>query len=311
MVSKGSNDNAFELDMEWLFFKQEMGAGFSAQLGRIRFPAFIDSEVVYIGNTYPTVAPPAEIYSVLPINHIDGASLSQTSTVGDWTLETKAVLWGNSEEDFEGYTLRLHRIHGLSFSANYNYLTMRIADFKAEERIEIVDPIYAADFGDKLNYIIGALRYDDERFYVSTEGIIINSDNDLIDEDRNWNVTTGMYAGPVLIYVGHSRNRVTNSKDMSEALTEELGSMDMSAQYGLPTGSIMVPKGVIYSPFMTRHQNSNTAGIKYNITGNTVLKAQVQYVYALDKTQGNFNTATAKVPFESMYIYDVAIQSTF
>ena len=312
VVSKGNNDKSFDLDMEWLFYKQDLGANFSAQLGRIRFPVFIDSEVVYIGNIYPTVAPPAEIYSILPINHIDGTSVSYSGSAGDWGFDAKAVIWGNSSENYNGYNLSLHRIFGVSFGANNDALSMHVGVFRAEERIEITDPVYAAEFGDVLTYKTAAIRYDDQRFYVSAEGISIKTKRDLLDENRNWNITAGVYAGPVLFYVGHSSTRITNSSNLINSLSQELGSIDLSALYNLPPNTLApVPRGYIYEPFLGRRQATETTGIKYNIAPNIALKAQVQYAAHFDGTQGNFSSATANISFNHMYIYDLAIQASF
>lgn len=307
VVSKGVDD--FEPETEWLYLKQDLGHGFNAQIGRIRFPAFIDSEVVYIGNTYATVKPATEIYSVLPISHLDGVSVNHSTDVGEWTIDSKVVIWGESEEATSGYTLELEEVHGAVFSFSRDFLTMRIGAFAGKE---IIDINYAPDnlfpagvrerFGDDLTYTTAAVRFDNSEFYFSTEGIDIKSDNDLLDENTNWNVTTGVYFGSVLVYIGASETKVKNGDDLQAAITSALSPVTVGG-VGFP-----VPAGNVFRPWLERKQETRMVGMKWDFNPRATFKVQIQHVDDFDGSFGNFNNSPND---EDMYIYDIAIQSTF
>lgn len=314
VVSKGTED--FEPETEWLYLKQDLGNGFNAQIGRIRFPAFIDSEVVYIGNTYPTIAPPAEIYSVLPMSHLDGISVNHSMDLGEWALDSKFVLWGESEKGTSGYKLGLKEVHGAVFSFTRDYLTMRIGAFKGYESINID---YAADdvvlddinesFGDDLTYTTAAIRFDNAQFYFSTEAINIKSDNDMLDENENWNATVGYYFGKVMAYVGASKTHVTNEDELTAALNEAIPG---TFNYNHPDyGSIPLTAGQLFGGWLVRQQSTSVVGIKWDFNPRATFKVQVQKVEDFDDTFGNFSSSSRDGAFDHMYIYDIAVQATF
>ena len=313
VVAKGNNgdDDSFELDTEWLYLKQDLGAGFNMQVGRIRFPAFMDSETYYIGTTYPWVAPPTEIYESLPLTNIDGVSVNHNALFGDWMLSTKVLLWGDASEGSSSYELALDDMYGVSLSLTHDIVSFRLAFMAAEEEIRIdsepnsflLEPMKET-FGDDLTYLIQSVRFDNGYFYGSAEAVIIDADKGVLDENKNWNVTLGGYAGPVLIYIGMSETKVTNDDTIAEAVNEAFGFQMISTAYGA------MPIGNVFAPFLNKQQKTTMVGIKYDFVPNATFKVQVQKVEDFDGTTGNFAGGT-DMTFEDAYIYDIAVQASF
>lgn len=315
-VNSGSSNESFELRTDWLYFKQKLGAGFSAQVGRIRFPAFTDSEVQYIGNTYPWVRPPAEIYDVLPISNIDGVSVNYQAFVGDWTLDTKALLWGESSFNQGNSIISLENTKGVIFSATLDALNIRFGVLQGEEIIDVnapagngnvnLEPINV-QFGDKLTWFTSGARFDNNIVYASFEGVLIKSEDDTLDENRNFNITVGGYIGNVLLYTGLSKIEVTNDDVLGNNLNVELNNQTVLIQHP-QFGPVPSPVGSLFGAFLTRKQTNTFIGMKYDISSKTNLKAQVQYVDDFENSLGNFNRPA---DFEDAYIFDIALQSVF
>ena len=323
VIAEGANEHsdAFELRTEWLYLKQDLGAGYNMQVGRIRFPAFMDSENYYVGTTYPWVTPPTEIYEVLPITNIDGISFNHSILLGDWMLDTKFLLWGESSQGSEEYRLVLNDVSGLSFNLASDNLSLRLAYMVAEEEIQIDFPQdpnspiledLVANFGDDLAYTIASVKYDNSQLYASIEAVSIDADKGVLDENRNWNITTGWYFGPVLAYIGYSETKVTNEDTMAEAITDSLSGAQISYLYQHPVyGPVPtdIDIGNVLQPYLNKQQHTSTIGIKYNFNPKASLKVQVQYLDDFDGTFGNFSSGP--LPFDDIYIYDIAIQAFF
>jgi|GEM_PF-6297252 len=314
-VVKNDVKDSFPIHTEWLFLRQNLGHGFNANIGRIRFPAHIDSELIYVGKVYPTVRPSAEIYSELSMNHLDGASVDHSLSLGGWLLGSKLILWGQADDPRSGHTVRLKEVQGLVVSLENDVLAMRLGVFTSKKIIDIDEPAgqilrkgMNAQLADRLDYIASALRYDDQRFYLSAEGIVTHTRNDRFSEVRSWSLIGGLYAGPALLYIGHARQHTSNEKDLAASLSQYLQPVEL-----LAGGSTMlVPAGQIFAPFFNRQQRNIHLGAKFDITSKVVFKAQVQYLYDFDDTRGVFETRAASLSSsDNVYLYDLAIQAVF
>lgn len=322
-VVKGDTDEKFNLRTEWLFLKQELGAGFSAHIGRIRLPVHLDSEVIFIGNLYPTVATAAEIYSVLSMNHLDGVSINHRLALpADWVMDSKLILWGQGRDLRGAFNFRLKETQGAALSFSNDALTLRLAAFTSKKVLSIDYPVnaqlpsgFSARLEDRIDFYTAAMRYDNRRLYATLEGIAVNSHNDIMDETRNWNAIFGFYTGPVLLYGGFARHHSSNIKEMKKALTKELGVVNISLPPPMPAS---IPAGEIFGDVYNVQKKALKAGLKYDVTAKVVLKAQAQYLYGFQGTRGGFqfvsvnqgNNVNGKIP-DHIMIYDLAIQAFF
>ena len=319
VIAKGASNHsdAFELETEWLYLKQDLGANFNMQVGRIRFPAFMDSENYYIGTTYPWVTPPTEIYEVLPITNIDGISYNHSILLGDWLLDSKLLLWGESSQGSDEYRLILNDVSGISFNLANDNLSLRLAYMIAEEEIQIDAPIGGSllaplkqNFGDDLTYIIASAKYDNSQAYASIESVNIDVDEGFLDENRNFNITLGWYFGPVLTYIGYSETKVTNSEEIASTINNDLNNATTLVVHPLSPSGYSAFTGDVIASYLNKQQHTSTIGIKYNFNPKASLKVQVQHLDDMGDTAGNFSTG-GQLPFEDIYIYDIAIQAFF
>lgn len=326
-VLKADHEDKLEIRSEWLFLKQELGAGFSAHLGRIRFPVHIDSEVIYVGNVYPTVTPSAEIYSVLSMNHLDGLALNHSQPLGDsfWVMDSKLIVWGQGKDPRTGLSFRLKEVQGAVVSFSDDVLTARFGVFTAKKTLEI--NYHALEkmpnglrfrVSDRLDYLTAAIRFDDQRFYGMLEGIAINSHKNRVDEIRNWNAIAGVYWGPSLLYVGYAKQQTTNVRELAKELNQFGAEVDVAESYcpslsPIKNGVCTLPAGAEFAKRYNRQQKNLQLGVKYNVTPRVVLKGQAQMLHGFKGTRGVFEyyDDTFTKERKHIYIYDLAVQAFF
>lgn len=326
-VVNTDRDDNLDIRTEWLFLKQDLGAGLSAHIGRIRFPAHIDSEVIYVGNVYPTVMPSAEIYSVLSMNHLDGVALSHSLPLGSsaWAMDSKVILWGQGKDLRSGLSFRLKEVQGLALSFSNDIFTTRLAVFSAKKILDINYPKTDGmpqgmnlRISDRLDYLTAALRFDDQRLYASLEGIAISSHNNRVDEIRNWNAVTGVYLGSSLLYVGYARQHTVNTRKLAKELNNHGVTANAAAAYCPDTavienGMCTMPAGGEFAKRYNRQQKNLQLGVKHNITPRVVLKGQTQILHDFKGTRGVFEyyDGTFMDKRKRIYIYDIAVQAFF
>lgn len=321
-VIKADREDNLDIRTEWLFLKQELGAGFSAHIGRIRFPMHIDSEVIYIGNVYPTVMPSAEIYSVLSMSHLDGVALNHTLPLGEstWVMDSKLILWGQGKDLRSGLSFRLKEVQGVAVSFSNDVLTTRIGAFTAKKVLDIhypaIDTIpngLSLKISDRLDYLTAAVRFDNQRLYGSLEGIAISAHKNRVDEIHNWNAVAGVYLGSSLLYVGYAKQQTVNAKKLAKELDLYGVTVDLACPAPQQNQLCAVPAGGAFAQRYNRQQKNLQLGMKYNITPRVVLKGQAQILHGFKGTRGVFeyDDDSYMDARKRIYIYDVAVQAFF
>lgn len=311
VIGKGNDNESLEVKTEWFFLKQELGAGFNAHIGRIRFPTYLDSEVLYVGNLYPTVTPAAEIYSVLSVNYLDGVSLNHSLPLGNWVMDTKMILWGQAETGRVGNLVSLDEVQGVALSFSNDNWTLRTGIFRGHKTIHIqaaanhiIEDDLDVKLHDRLDYFTSAIRFDDRRFHFTLEGVALKSKKEMMDEVHNWNMIIGAYIGNTLLYTGYSRQHVSNMDELTASQNANLPAITIYP-------SIPVPAGNIFAGHFNRQQRGVQLGAKHDLTPKVALKAQVQYLSHFEGTHGNFAVQVDLPSFRNVIIYDVALQAFF
>lgn len=312
VIGKGNSDDKLELKTEWFFLKQDLGAGFDMHIGRIRFPTYLDSEVLYVGNLYPTIAPAAEIYSVLSINYLDGVSVNHSLPIESWTMDTKVILWGEAETGKVGSAVSLDEVQGVALSFSNENWTLRSGIFRGHKTIHIqqaanhiVTDGLNVKIHDRLDYFTAAVRFDDRRLHLTAEGVVLNSRREMLDEVHNWNVIAGVYVGNTLLFTGMSRQHVSNMDQMTAEQNARIPSVAVSYS---PTP---VSAGNIFASHFNRQQRAIHLGAKHDLTPKVSLKAHIQYLSNFEGTHGNFATQVDLPSFKNVLIYDLALQAFF
>lgn len=329
---EGNSAESFDPRTEWMYLKQDLGGGFNIQAGRIRFPVFAESENFYIGNTYPWVRPPVEVYNSLALTRLDGVSLNGSWPIGDeWVLDAKALLWANEEVDSFGGgaggpvsgSNTIDNLRGGVVSFTSDAMSVRLSVMETSENyagsVRFSSAIapnngYSFAFKDDRRYTTLAYKYDDGTFYSAVEAVKVDLDKSVLPEDKRFFATFGMHFGNWLPYIGYGENKVDNAQDIVNSDTNPV-----RIQFGSPFAPIanLGTVGQNIEGALNRQQKTVTAGFKWDFVPTASLKFQAQRASDFGKTTrgnatiGNFSHGTNLDKVDSVWIYDVAIQAVF
>lgn len=143
------------LNLEWAYLTYAISPDWKLQVGRKRIPLYYYSDFQDVGYAYNTVRPTPDVYGWDVVNY-NGASLSTTQSLGDWSLRAEA--YGGSEKSRKNPYSRLFTdeppdvtwsgIAGVSLELNRDWFTTRLSytrtnfsirDRATGERVELFD----------------------------------------------------------------------------------------------------------------------------------------------------------------------------
>jgi hypothetical protein len=121
-------------NLEWAYLSYTPTPEWKLQLGRKRIPLYYYSDFQDVGFAYNTVRPSPDVYGWDVVNY-NGASLSTTRNLGDWTL--RAEVYGGAETSRKNpYTwlftdeppdVKWSGIRGLSLEISQDWFTGRVS----------------------------------------------------------------------------------------------------------------------------------------------------------------------------------------
>ncbi|GIU18640.1 MULTISPECIES: hypothetical protein [unclassified Shewanella] len=93
-VVKRTQDDWSDPELEWAYLSYEFD-DFEVRAGRLRIPLFLVSEYYYVGQAYPWIRPPQEVYdSILGFTFYDGLSVAWNYDVSDELMLTISPYYG-------------------------------------------------------------------------------------------------------------------------------------------------------------------------------------------------------------------------
>jgi hypothetical protein len=327
-LGNSTGGETFNPEVDWLYFKHNFGAGFSAQIGRLRSPLLRETNNYYVGYSYPWVQPPEDVYGTLLLTNVDGVSVGYALPFGDWLWDTQLV-WGDSELEVGDGGTSLNDSYTLATVLSSDNMSFRLSYLQAEQVVETSVPAGPAevnlDYAEDIEYLTASFKYDDGMLYASLEGVTTSSEKDVAVESEAWDATVGWYFGSVLAYAGVSEQKAKNADEFGVALNEYYDNNGIDA--GAPgSGSTVfgpLTVGDIASAVLVKEQTTYTVGARWDFSAKTALKVQAQYVNGMDGTIGNFSHGSAQdvlpaslggnggLPFKNAVVYDIAIQGVF
>lgn len=97
LLATGSDEN-FNAIIEWAYADYTFNDILSVRGGKIKEPVFLISDYVEVGYAYPWIRPPAEVYSMNPLNTVNGVELLIQFPIGRNTLSFQPYMGTNSED---------------------------------------------------------------------------------------------------------------------------------------------------------------------------------------------------------------------
>ncbi len=160
LVARGNNEQAlsgkdnFEPDVEWAFVKIKPNYSNEIKIGRMRLPAFLLSETLEVGVTYPWVRAPHIMYQQIPTTELTGASYTYSKFLNDEWMLNSTIFWGapiREEADIAnqfGAVLNVSNdLHQIRFSVLSTKLSTDFSTEGLDAALSVADPLnkYSAE----------------------------------------------------------------------------------------------------------------------------------------------------------------------
>jgi len=298
MVSQYQYDGSYDPRTEWAFFSYDLTPAFTIRVGRIVAPTFMESETRLVGYTYPWMRPPQELYDVNPITNKDGIDFMYQRASGE-TIHTLQASYGSTFKRFSGnseadVSNALHLVYGLQYRATslrVSYTSMDL-DIRSPFFNDLFDGF--RDFGantpgaagQQASYIDNQFRSDDSEYTIFALGASHSVGNWLIrgewtSTDINratfvsdltaWYFTAGYRLGSVMpfVTVAHVKPDKLSTPDIplnGLSTAQAQTAMALNANLDIPVNAFAF------------HQESITAGLRWDALDRVALKVQLQHL---------------------------------
>lgn len=238
-------------NLEWAYLSYSPSPEWKLQLGRKRIPLYYYSDFQDVGFAYNTVRPTPDVYGWDVVNY-NGASLSNTRSLGDWTLRTELYSGSETSRKNPYYTIFIEEeqdvrwggIRGLSAELSRDWFTGRISytrtNFGVRERAS----------GEQAELFNGRTRASQ-----SFLGLVLNGDWDEWQwrsefgkaermaaagyDARFWLATLGRQFGRFTLTAGLSRYAERSDFDLDSYVPVTLSTRTLALRYDLHKGGAL------------------------------------------------------------------------
>ncbi|MES2756398.1 MAG: hypothetical protein V4693_03410 [Pseudomonadota bacterium] len=234
LVRKNAEDG-YGADLSWAFAKIKLSDRFSVRVGRMGLPVFMISDYRNVGYANTMLRPPAEVYSQVPFDTIDGVDGTFQHNIGDTTVTAQLAL-GKTKQTLNAGGALVHLetklLTALNVVAEHGPLTVRVGHARTKASIEDSVPLNTllaglrgAGAGYKIAQLAplaDALSVKDKQTTFSSAGAILDWNNVLvqteyakrktdtyINDTSSWYLMAGYRIGKFLPYASHGSLKST------------------------------------------------------------------------------------------------------
>lgn len=302
-----TEQNNYSLRTDWLYLDYRFNDDLTLRGGRFAFSTYMFSENMKVGEAYPWVRLPQEVYSQLGgLNNNNGVELLYKRRFGDWNL----LLQPNyTSEQLNGFAV--NNATQLAATLSNDNLTLHLGTGTSPINIEqpaLVLQLQTASgapagtpAGDAIASSINlqhnravfneiGFSYDDGQWFAAGEAVALRVKGWFPDHNSGY-LSVGHYVGKWLPYVMYSAYRTTNSYQLND---------------GLPA-----PIAAALGPSQTYQQGTTTVGARYQFKPNMSLKMEADRISNFNGTSGLFNLPTASTELKTVYLYSLALTAAF
>ncbi|MDQ2990943.1 MAG: hypothetical protein M3R60_17780 [Pseudomonadota bacterium] len=301
LVRKDGEDD-FGAELAWAFAKVKLSDQFSVRVGRMGLPVFMISDYRNVGYANTLLRPPAEMYSQVPFNNIDGADATYQRSFGDTTITAQLALGRTKAALNAGAGSLVHlqtkTITALNLVAEHGPLTMRVGHAETRASIDdsaslnaLVTGLRNAGAGYKfaqLPVLADALALDNKKASFSSAGATLDWNNVLlqgeyakrntasyISDTSSWYVMAGYRFGKILPYASHASLK-------SNSIVANTVPANCPAGYPAACTPTMQALSAGVTRLTTTgtqgQQSTDTIGVRWDFYRSAALKVQIDRV---------------------------------
>ncbi|MCD6060949.1 MAG: hypothetical protein K0S16_1260 [Moraxellaceae bacterium] len=216
----------YDTSLEWGYVAYRLNDNIRLRAGRFAAPYFMVSESQRVGQAYPWVRPPIELYAGLPQRSLDGFDVQfRTSLTDAWSLEAQLYFgganeaWGRSRNahglnlNLSSDSLTLHAGYGSSqldwdFGADPNGTQVQQANYLLQQ---FGSPGYSTK-DNKATFADVGFSFDNGSILITGEFGQFRTEGWAPDWDAGY-LTVGAYVGKALPFISAAKANTMNNGD--------------------------------------------------------------------------------------------------
>jgi hypothetical protein len=320
LIAQQNYDDTYRPHLEWANLKYLFTPDFSARVGRIVMPTFLDSDSREVGYSNPWVRPPTEVYSLNPITSVDGLDASYRLHLGGVTNTLQANYGRNLAFNFaNGSKFDATYVWGVFDSAEYGAGLVRVGYLSSNITLNAAKALFDAfrqfgpqgaaiaqqyDVVDKSSTILSiAASYDPGQWFAMGEWVASRSDS-FLGASTGWYVSGGHRAGPFTPYLTYAE--VTQRSNSSQGLSV----------VGLP--AYLAPAAVALNAGLNQALNSRpnqytwSIGVRWDFVKNFDLKLQLDRINLGAGSAGTLiNPQPGFQPGSTIFLFSTVVDFVF
>jgi hypothetical protein len=298
LVRKDAQDD-FGAELAWAFAKAKVSDDVAIRVGRMGVPAFMISDYRNVGYANTMLRPPAEVYSQMLFNTVDGADVIWQHSYGDTTYTTQFAV-GKSKVDIAGGpSLEGRRLTALNLVAEHGPLTVRFG--RVDGRLTLNHSASLTTLLNTLNTVAAGYKFpqaaqlatdidvrDKKASFTSLgatldwNNIVVQSEyakrktDSYINDTTSWYVMGGYRIGKFLPYYSHAKLSIDDSVH---------NGMPAACPAGYPaacTPTLVALNGIVsnlrYTGVSQGEQQTDTIGLRWDFRSSVALKVQFDRV---------------------------------
>lgn len=298
LVRKDAQDD-FGAELAWAFAKAKVSDDVSIRVGRMGLPAFMISDYRNVGYANTMLRPPAEVYSQMLFNTVDGADVIWQHSYADTTYTAQFAV-GKSKVDIAGGpSLEGRRVTALNLVAEHGPLTVRFG--RVDGRLTLNNSASLATLLNTLNTVAAGYKFPqaaqlakdidvrDKKASFTSLGatldwndIVVQSEyakrktDAYINDTTSWYVMGGYRFGKFLPYYSHAKLSIDGSVH---------NGMPAACPAGYPaacTPTLATLNGIVsnlsYTGVGQAEQQTDSIGLRWDFRSSVALKVQFDRV---------------------------------
>lgn len=273
LVAKGQNQDSFKIQADWAYIRYAFNDNWIARFGRLGFQGFMYSDSMMIGQSYPWVRPPSEVYANTPVPSAQGMDLTYRFNLTEKWMFSTQVFAGAADTSDNRLTLK--NLGSLYLTLGTDNLTIRggYMHFNLANNVSL-SPL--PDLDDNLDDHFSSLGvlYDNGQWLLAGEFVQQQVKGWPADFNAGY-FTVGHYFGKWLPYA-----------NWGKIVTEGSGDKTVAAA-GAPATLVNTRPSSIFE------QTSYSLGLRFDPKPNLSFKAQVDHITGMGDYNGMFRYSSA------------------
>lgn len=298
LVRKDAEDS-YGAELSWAFAKARLSDHLSVRVGRVGLPVFMISDYRNVGYANTLLRPPAEVYSQVPFNSVDGADITWQRSFGDTTVTSQAAFGQNSSPVAGNVTVRGKRVMALQVVAEHGPFTLRAGHARMQITIDdatslntLMAGLRAAGSGYRFPQLItlaDEIKPADKRGTFDSLGLSMDWNNlvvqselarrktdTYINDTTSWYAMAGYRVGKFLPFVGHAKLKIDDVID---------NTVPAACPAGYPAACTptlrQLSAGVNRFPYAgvgQGAQSTDTIGVRWDVRSSVAVKVQIDRI---------------------------------